>query len=106
MYRLSSIEHSTIINKYHLPSIDLFDQLQGPSYFLKIYLSLGYHKLRVREVDIPKTEFRTRYDHFEFLVMSFCLTNVPAVFMDLMNRVIRKYLDLFVILFIDDIFIY
>ncbi|GJT18998.1 putative reverse transcriptase domain-containing protein [Tanacetum coccineum] len=97
----------TIKNRYPLPRIDdLFDQLQGSRYFLKIGLRSGYHQLRVREEDIPKTAFRTRYGHFEFTVMSFGLTNTPAVFMDLMNRVCKPYLDKFVIVFIEDILIY
>ncbi|GJW29014.1 putative reverse transcriptase domain-containing protein [Tanacetum coccineum] len=77
----------TIKNRYPLPRIDdLFDQLQGSRYFSKINLRTGYHQLRVREEDIPKTAFRMKYEHFEFMVMPFGLTNAPAIFMDLMNR--------------------
>ncbi|GJZ14533.1 putative reverse transcriptase domain-containing protein [Tanacetum coccineum] len=97
----------TVKNRYLLPRIDdLFDQLQGSRVYSKIDLRSGYHQLKFRGEDIPKTAFRTRYGHYEFQVMSFGLTNAPAVFMDLMNRVCKPYLDRFVIVFIDDILIY
>ncbi|GJT79261.1 hypothetical protein Tco_1053603 [Tanacetum coccineum] len=94
-------------NRYPLPRIDdLFDQLQGSRVYSKINLRSGYHQLRVREEDVSKTSFRTRYGHYKFQEMSFGLTNALAVFMDLMNRVCKPYLDRFVIVFIDDILIY
>nr|GEW12956.1 putative reverse transcriptase domain-containing protein [Tanacetum cinerariifolium] len=97
----------TVKNRYPLPRIDdLFDQLQGSSVYSKIDLRSGYHQLRVREQDVPKTTFRTRYGHYEFQVMPFGLTNAHAVFMDLMNRVCKPYLDKFVIVFINDLLIY
>nr|GEX86994.1 putative reverse transcriptase domain-containing protein [Tanacetum cinerariifolium] len=97
----------TMKNRYPLSRIDdLFDQLQGSSVYSKIDLRSGYRQLRVQEKDIPKTAFRTRYGHYEFQVMPFSLTKAPAVFIDLMNRVCKPYLDKFVIVFIDDILIY
>ncbi|GKB46348.1 putative reverse transcriptase domain-containing protein [Tanacetum coccineum] len=97
----------TVKNRYPLSRIDdLFDQLQGSRVSSKIDLRSGYHQLRVREEDIPKTAFRTRYGHYEFQVMPFGLTNTPVVFIDLMNRVCKPYLDKSVIIFIDDILIY
>ncbi|GJU61862.1 putative reverse transcriptase domain-containing protein [Tanacetum coccineum] len=101
------LNNLTVKNRYLLPRIDdLFDQLQGSSVYSKIDLRSGYHQLRVREEDILKTAFRTRYGHYEFQVIPFDLTNAPAVFMNLMNRVCKPYLDKFVIVFIDDILIY
>ncbi|GJZ51713.1 putative reverse transcriptase domain-containing protein, partial [Tanacetum coccineum] len=97
----------TVKNRYPLLRIDdLFDQLQRSSVYSKINLRSGYHQLRVQKEDILKTAFRTHYDHYEFQVMLFGLTNPPAVFMDLMNWVCKPYLDKLVILFIDDILIY
>ena len=96
-----------IKNKYLLPRIDdLFDQLKCASIFFKIDLRSGYHQLRIKDVDVNKTTFRMRYGHYEFLVMSFGLTNAPAAFMDLMNRVFQPYVDQFVVVFIDDILVY
>jgi hypothetical protein len=102
-----SLNEVTIKNKYPLPRIeDLFDQMKGASVFSKIDLRLGYHQLKIRESDIPKTTFHTRYRLYEYTVMSFGLTNSPAYFMYLMNKVFMEYLNRFIIVFIDDILIF
>jgi len=97
----------TIKNKYQLPRIDdLLDQLSGAAVFSKIDLRSGYHQILVKPEDVQKTAFRSRYGHYEWVVMSFRVTNEPAIFMDYMNRIFRPYLDQFVVVFIDNILIY
>jgi hypothetical protein len=94
-------------NKYPLPKIDdLFDQLRGGNIFSKIDLRSGYHQVRIKEEDINKTTFKTRYGHYEFAVVPFGLSNAPSLFMCLMNGTFRNYLDKFVIVFLEDILIY
>ena len=101
------LKKMTVKFKYLLPRIDdLFDQIKGASVFLKIELRLGYHQLRIKDVDVNKTSFRMRYGHYEFLVMLCGLTNEPVTFMDLMNHVFRPFFDLFVMVFVDDILVY
>jgi hypothetical protein len=102
-----SLNEVTIKNKYPLMWIeDNFDQMKGASVFSKIDLRSGYHQLKIRESDIPKTTFHTRYGLYEYTVMSFWLMNAPASFMYLMNKVFMEYLDNFVVVFIDDILIF
>jgi hypothetical protein len=102
-----SLNEVTIKNKYPLPRIeDLFDQLKGACVFSKIDLRSGYHQLKIRATDIPKTAFITRYGLYKYTMMSFGLTNASAYFMYVMNEVFIEYLDKFVVVFIDDILIF
>ena len=102
-----SLNEVTIKNKYPLPRIDdLFDQLRGACVFSKIDLRSGYHQLKIHATDIPKTAFTTRYGLYEYTMMSFGLTNAPAYFMYLMNKVFMEFLDKFVVVFINDILVF
>ena len=97
----------TVKNKYPLPYIEeLFDQLEGAKVLSKLDLRQEYYQLKIKTEDIPKTTFNTRYGHDEFLVILFGLTNAPTIFLNLMQRVFRPYLDQFVVIFIDDILVY
>jgi hypothetical protein len=101
------LNNVTIKNKYHFPIIDdLFDQLKGGRIFSKIDLISGYDQVRIKEEGISKTTFRTRYGNYEFTVVPFGLSNAPTIFMCLMNGVFREYLEKFVIVFLDGIFVY
>ena len=96
-----------IKNKYPLPRIfDLFDQMKEAKLFSKIYLRFSYYQVKIKEEGIHKETFGTRYGHYEFMVVPFGITNSPATFMCLMNSFLRKYLDKFVLVFLDDILVY
>jgi hypothetical protein len=102
-----SLNDVTVKNKYPLPRIeDLLNQMRGARVFSKIDLRSGYHQMKIRPSDIPKTAFSTRYGLYEFTIMSFGLTNAPSYFMNLMDKVFMEYLNRFVVVFIDDILIY
>jgi hypothetical protein len=101
------LNHATVKNRYLMPQIDdLFDQMKGARVFSKIDLRSGHHQLRIKEGNIPKISFRTRFGHYEFIVVPFGLTNAPTIFISLMNGVFQNYLDRFVQVFLDDILNY
>ena len=101
------LNKSTIKNKYPLPIFDdLVDQLSGAKIFFKIDLKTGYNQIIIKESDIEKTAFCSRFGHYEYLVMSFELTNAPAIFMNLMNTIFREFLGVFILVFMDDILVF
>ena len=103
----TQLNNVTVMNCYPMPRINfLSDNLKGATIFSEIYLRSGYHQLRSRATEICRTTYQTRYNHYEFLVMSFGLNNYFPTFMDLMTRVFGPYLDSFVIIFIDDLLVY
>jgi hypothetical protein len=102
-----NLNNVMIKNKYLLPKIqDLFDQVKGDGVFSKIDLRSGYHQINIKEGDILKTTIVSRYGNHEYLVVPFGLTNAPAIFMNLMNKIFMPYLDKFIIVFIDNILVY
>lgn len=107
VYDYRQLNKLTIKNKYPLPRInDIFSQVEGVVVFSKIDLRLGYHQIHIKDNDIYKTTFRTRYGHYEFVVLPFGLTNSPTTFMSMMNEIFHPFLDIFVLIFIDDILMY
>src|SRR3954467_15177553 len=101
------INKKTIKNKYPLPNInDMFEQLNGARVFSKLDLNMGYHQIRVREEDIPKTAFSTRYGPYLFTFITFGFSNAPPTFMRAMNYLFEEWLDVFVLLYLDDILVY
>lgn len=99
-----ALNQVTIKNKYPLPFFDaLFDQLRSAKLFSKIDVQSGYHQIHIKEEDIEKTTFNTRFGHYEYVILSFGLTNAPVVLMEAMNRILHEYLDVFVVVFINGI---